>query len=392
MVDALFGTGLTRPVEGFGGLFRDIAEARSIGCPRVLAVDLPSGLCSDSGRVIRAAGTDPAEAAIAADLTVSFHRPKLGHYLSDGPAYCGRVIAADIGLRPEATAGKGVPLAAARAAALAKGNASHKYDNGHALVVSGGSGRTGAARLAARGALRVGAGLVTVGVPGSAQLEVAAHQTAVMLTRVDDEDALASLLEDTRLNALCLGPGLGQDRARVLVPTAARAGRGTVLDADAITAFESDPEALFRDLHGACILTPHMGEFAKLFPDLASPLKEPPDSGPARSRLDAARAAAARSGAIVLLKGPDTVIAAPDGTATIAASVYDRAAPWLATAGSGDVLAGIITGLLARGFTALDAAASGAFLHTEAARSYGPGLIAEDLPEELPRVFRTLGV
>ncbi|ETX14687.1 hypothetical protein OCH239_22040 [Roseivivax halodurans JCM 10272] len=392
VVDALFGTGLTRPVDGLGGLFRDIAECRALGCPRVVAVDLPSGLCSDSGRVIRAEGTEPAEAAIAADLTVTFHRPKLGHYLSEGPSFCSRLVAADIGLRPEATAGKGVPLAAARAAALAKNNASHKYDNGHALVLTGGSGRTGAARLAARGALRAGAGLVTVGVPASAQLEVAAQLTAIMLTRVDDGEELASVLEDTRLNALCLGPGLGRDRVRALVPVAVKAGRGTVLDADALTAFEDDPAALFADLHEGCILTPHMGEFSKLFPDLAAPLKAAPESGPATSRLDAARAAAARSGATVLLKGPDTVIASPGGAATIAASVYERAAPWLATAGTGDVLAGIITGLLARGFATLDAAASGAFLHAEAARGFGPGLVAEDLPEELPRVFRALGV
>ncbi|QFS82736.1 NAD(P)H-hydrate dehydratase [Roseivivax sp. THAF197b] len=265
-------------------------------------------------------------------------------------------------------------------AALSKDEAAHKFDHGHALVLSGGSGRTGAARLAARGALRIGAGLVTLGVPGSAQMEVATQVTAIMLRRCDDAAALSGLLEDPRLNALCLGPGLGLDRARDLVPAAlADPARSVVLDADALSGFADAPEVLFDALHGKCVLTPHGGEFARLF------------GAPGDDRLAAVRRAAARSGAVVLLKGAETVIAAPDGTAAISAATGEAAAPWLATAGAGDVLAGIITGLLARGIAPLEAAGYGAWLHAEAARQVGPGLIAEDLPEVLPRVLKRLG-
>jgi hydroxyethylthiazole kinase-like uncharacterized protein yjeF len=201
------------------------------------------------------------------------------------------------------------------------------------------------------------------------------------------------MLADPRITALCLGPGLGLARARDLVPVACGGAdpRATVLDADALTAFEDDPGALFAMLHGACVLTPHQGEFARLFPDLAARLAAPPTKGPAYSRVDAARAAARRAGCVVLLKGPDTVIAAPDGRCSLHAAQYDRAAPWLATAGSGDVLAGIITGLMARGLAPVQAAEGAAWLHVEAARVFGPGLIAEDLPETLPQVLRALG-
>ena len=171
---------------------------------------------------------------------------------------------------------------------------------------------------------------------------------------------------------------------------ALKAKRGTVLDADALTRFERNPEVLFDALHENCVLTPHAGEFKRLFPDIAEKLAEPATIGPAFSKVDATRQAAARAGCTVLFKGPDTVIADPDGRCAINSSAYDRAAPWLATAGSGDVLAGFITGLLARGFAPMQAAETAAWLHTECALSFGPGLIAEDLPEELPKVFRTL--
>lgn len=214
-----------------------------------------------------------------------------------------------------------------------------------------------------------------------------------MLRRVEDGAGLAAMLADPRITALCLGPGLGLARARDLVPVACAGAdpRATVLDADALTAFEDDPGALFAMLHGACVLTPHQGEFARLFPDLAARLAAPLTAGPAYSRVDAARAAARRAGCVVLLKGPDTVIAAPDGRCSIHAATYDRAAPWLATAGSGDVLAGLITGLMARGLAPMQAAEGAAWLHVEAARVFGPGLIAEDLPETLPQVLRALG-
>lgn len=267
----------------------------------------------------------------------------------------------------------------------------HKFSHGHALILSGGAGRTGAARLAARGALRIGAGLVTLGVPGAAQMEVASQVTAIMLRRAGTVEELAGVLEDARFNAVCIGPGFGVDRARELVPVVLQ-DRAVVLDADALTAFAGDPGTLFRMLHDRCVLTPHGGEFARLFPDIAEKLSAAPVKGPAYSKVDATREAAARAGCVVLFKGPDTVIAAPDGRCSVNAAVYDRAAPWLATAGSGDVLAGFITGLLARGFDPMQAAETAAWLHVECARSFGPGLIAEDLPEELPKVFRELGL
>jgi hydroxyethylthiazole kinase-like uncharacterized protein yjeF len=270
----------------------------------------------------------------------------------------------------------------------------HKFTHGHALVLSGGPGRTGAARLAARAALRIGAGLVTLGVPPSAQQEVASQITALMLTRVADAEALQTVLSDNRLNALCLGPGLGTGpREAALVAAvlgAPVAQRATVLDADALTLIAKDPH-LFNTLHETCVLTPHAGEFARLFPDIAARLAAAPTGGPAYSKADATQAAAARAGCVVLFKGPDTVIAAPDGSCSIHAAQYGRAAPWLATAGAGDVLAGFITGLLARGFSAMQAAENAAWLHVECALSFGPGLIAEDLPEEVPKVLRRLG-
>lgn len=274
-------------------------------------------------------------------------------------------------------------------AALGKASQAHKFTHGHALVLSGGSGRTGAARLAARGALRIGAGLVTLAVPASAQLEVADHITAIMLKRAGTRDELEAVLQDPRLNALCLGPGLGHTRALDLVPAALASSRATVLDADALSAFEDAPDLLFSKLHGDCVLTPHGGEFARLFPDIAKALATPATRGSAYSKADATRDAAKRAGCTVLFKGADTVIASPDGCLSVNAA---SDAPWLATAGSGDVLAGFITGLLARGFAPHDAAATGAFLHAECARSFGPGLIAEDIPEELPEVFSKLGV
>ncbi|WP_341872000.1 NAD(P)H-hydrate dehydratase [Roseivivax isoporae] len=276
-----------------------------------------------------------------------------------------------------------------RRAALAKSVAAHKYGHGHALVLSGPAGRTGAARLAARAALRIGAGLVTVGAPRSAEAECAAQLTAIMLRRIEEAPDLADALGDARLNALCLGPGLGAGRARALVPVALGAEHrpAVVLDADALTAFSEAPDALFAMLHGRVVLTPHGGEFARLFPDIAGRMTEGTDT-----RVEATRAAAQRSGAVVLLKGAETVIAAPDGQVAIHAATGARAAPWLATAGAGDVLAGMISGLVARGLAPAEAAGTAAWLHVECARSFGPGLIAEDLAEELPKVLRSLGV
>lgn len=375
-LDALFGTGLVR------GLAPEVAEILRLAAQsgRLVAVDILSGICADSGRVLGAVNLP------AAALTVSFHRAKLGHVLDQGGALTGTLRIADIGLKEEDPA----PARLAGPLPQLLKRMGHKYDYGHALVLGGGVGHGGAARLTARAALRVGAGLVTLACPPEALPENAARLDAVMLAPLADAGALRSLLRDDRLSALALGPGLGLDRARALVPEALAARRATVLDADALSAFAAQPAALFAALHPGVVLTPHGGEFARLFPDLAARLAQPADAGPAFSRLDAVRLAAARAGCTVLLKGPDTVIAAPDGTACIAAAVGRDAAPWLATAGAGDVLAGILAGLLARGFAPLQAAGAGAWLHAEAARDFGPGLIAEDLPDRIPAVLRRL--
>ncbi len=389
IVDALFGTGLTRPVEGVEAFAQ---ATRGVGVPkgaRVVAVDIPSGLCADSGRYL--GGTEQPDRAIRADLTVSFHAAKLGHYLADGPRICGALAVADIGLGASGDPAVARLVGAPSPDLLRKGEG-HKYGHGHALILSGGAGRTGAARLAARGALRIGAGLVTLGVPPDAQAEVAAQITAVMMRTVPDAAALAEMLKDARLTAIGLGPGLGlDDRAAGLVEAALRAGRACVLDADALSVFADRPEALFSLTGEApCVLTPHGGEFRRLFPDLADRKTGAATSGPAFSRVEAARAAAARAGCVVLLKGADTVIAAPDGCVSVHAACYDRAAPWLATAGAGDVLTGFVAGLLARGMAPMRAAEVSAWCHVEAARAFGPGLIAEDLPEALPGVLRGL--
>ncbi|MGY6549987.1 MAG: NAD(P)H-hydrate dehydratase [Roseinatronobacter sp.] len=276
---------------------------------------------------------------------------------------------------------------AALCALLRKHPEQHKYDHGHALVLSGGVGRGGAARLAARAALRVGAGLVTLACPPAALLENAARLDAVMVRALRDGAALAEMLGDPRLSALCLGPGLGLGaRAAELVAVALDQrdqARAVVLDADALTLISQDP-ALRAGLHASCILTPHEGEFARLFPDLAGALQ-------GSVRAQAVAEAALRVRAHVLLKGALTLIAAPNGDLLSHDARGARAAPWLATAGSGDVLAGLIAGLLARGVPVAQAAEAAVFLHVEAARSIGPGLIAEDLPEAIPSVLRVLG-
>lgn len=379
IVDALFGTGLRRPVDALALVFAGVMGHRCV------AVDIPSGLCADSGRALQGV-------ALPADLTVSFHRAKYGHVLADGPAFCGVLEVGDIGLdaRPDAISLTAAHLIGPEAArAVASKATGHKFTHGHALCLAGSVGRGGAARLAARAALRVGAGLVTVCCPPVALQENAGRLDAIMLRPLRDGAALRELLEDKRVATLCLGPGLGigAREADVLLAALEAAPLPLVLDADAITLLATMPERL-KKLHPACVLTPHEGEFARLFPDLAEELHAPALKGPAYSRLDAARTAAERTGAVVLLKGPDTVIADPSGRAAVHCAAYGRAAPWLATAGAGDVLAGLITGLLARGFAPFDAACAATRLHVDCALAFGPGLIAEDLPEILPQVLR----
>ncbi|WP_444666446.1 NAD(P)H-hydrate dehydratase [Cereibacter changlensis] len=388
VVDALFGGGLARDVDP--AIWRPLAMAQDNGCALV-AVDILSGLCADSGRVRSAGGYLDRPAR----LTVSFERPRLGHMLEPGASLSGALRVVSIGL--ESAVQDFLRDAAGQVAGLAGPGdpgkrAGHKYSHGHALILGGGAGHGGAARLAARAALRIGAGLVTLACPEPALAENAARLDAVMLRPLADAAVLEALLADARISALCLGPGLGLGpREAGLVRAALASRRPLVMDADALTLLARDP-GLFALLHDRCVLTPHAGEFARLFPDLAERLAAPAPPGPAFSKLDACRAAAARAGCTVLMKGPDTVIAAPDGRALLNPALREREAAWLATAGAGDVLAGMIAGLLARGWTPLDAAGSAAFLHVEAARGFGPGLIAEDLPEELPRVFRGLGL
>ncbi|MBE3637492.1 NAD(P)H-hydrate dehydratase [Mangrovicoccus sp. HB182678] len=275
-------------------------------------------------------------------------------------------------------------------ARLAKRGDRHKYDYGHVLVLAGGVGRGGAARLSARAALRVGAGLVTLAPPPAALIENACQLNAIMLRPVADAAVLREVLRDARISVICLGPGLGAgERSRALVAEVLATGRPAVLDADALGAFAEAPETLFAMLHRRAVLTPHAGEFARLFPAEAEEMRAARDDVTRRRVL---YRAAQRAGAVILLKGSVTRIADPGGASAEHAATGDRAAPWLATAGTGDVLAGLISGLLARGFSPMESAQLGAWLHVEAALRVGPGLIAEDLPEAVPEVFRLLGL
>jgi ADP-dependent NAD(P)H-hydrate dehydratase / NAD(P)H-hydrate epimerase len=384
IVDALFGTGITRPLsEAAQAALAGLDRLRDGGRCKVVAVDLPSGLCADSGHDFGA--------RLLADLTVSFHRAKPGHYLGHGPALCGQLVVADIGLTqsPPPDFGAVMQLSHPDPAGLTKARR-HKYDYGHALILGGGAGQGGAARLAARGALRIGAGLVTLGAPPEAMAENAARLDAVMLTPLDGPGALIRVLADSRITAVCAGPGWGVARAASFLPALLEASqnRALVLDADALTALGACP-ALIQRLPEACVLTPHWGEFARLFPDLAA---RAGGADPIAPLWQIVSEAAARAGCTVLLKGAATLVAGPSGDLGLNSALYDRAAPWLATAGSGDVLAGLICGLLARGIPPQEAALMGAWLHVEAARAFGPGLIAEDLPETLPQVLRALKV
>jgi ADP-dependent NAD(P)H-hydrate dehydratase / NAD(P)H-hydrate epimerase len=361
VVDALFGAGLARPIEGIAA---DVIAALNQRHTPVVAVDVPSGIDGGSGEV---RGVAPMAA-----LTVTFFRCKPGHLLVPGRIYCGKTIVAPIGIEPPVL-DKIAPDTVANQPAWWLDRfpwpdlAGHKYLRGHALV-AGGAVMTGAARLAARGALRVGAGLVTVAAPEAAFPIYAASLTGVIVQPVAALDDFNALLADKRRSAVLIGPGAGlgaETRERALAILAA--GKTTVLDADAITVFADDPAALFGAIGGPCVMTPHEGEFARLFDTTGS-------------KLDRARRAARRSGAVVLLKGADTVIAAPDGRAAI----NENAPPTLATAGSGDVLAGMVLGLLAQSMRPFEATAAAAWLHAEAANRFGAGLIAEDLIEVLP--------
>jgi len=367
VVDAIFGAGLSRPIEGAAAEMIEALKTRALP---TCAVDVPSGIDGATGEI---RGT-----AAPADVTVTFFRKKPGHLLFPGRRLCGAVVLADIGTPPDV-------LDAIRPKTFENDPKlwlarfpwpmpeQHKYRRGHALVL-GGEEITGAARLTARGAIRAGAGLVTLAAPASVWSVYATALTSVIVRAFNDSVGFDGLLADTRKNVIVVGPGAGvSERTRRYVSAALRTGRAVVLDADALTSFARAPDDLFRLVEGACVLTPHEGEFARLF-DIAG------------DKLSKARKAATRSRAVVVLKGADTVIAAPDGQAAI----NTNAPPELATGGTGDVLTGVIAGLLAQGLTAFDAAATATWLHGEAAKRVGLGLIAEDLPDALPMALKHL--
>ncbi|MHA7773024.1 NAD(P)H-hydrate dehydratase [Roseibium sp. M-1] len=372
VVDALFGAGLDRPLTG---AVAELVAAVNRSGKKVLAVDLPSGVEGAEGSV--------RGEAIRACSTVTFFREKPGHLLFPGRGHCGAIQTADIGIHSSVLE-RIAPDTFVNEPALWMDSwprpdpLAHKYSRGHAVVFGGPVSATGAGRLAAGAALRSGAGLATLASPPDALIVNACHLTAVMVKKVAGEEGVRNLLRDQRLNALLIGPGYGLgERTCAAVNAILDAGRATVLDADALTSFSTHPASLLERIrsHPApVVLTPHEGEFTRLFPDLDG------------SKLERARAASAGCGAIVILKGADTVIAAPDGRAAI----NRNAPPFLATAGSGDVLAGIVLGLLAQGVPGFEAAAQAVWLHGEAGLVAGPGLIAEDLAEAMKPALRHL--
>ncbi len=371
VVDAIFGAGLSGQVDGV--VAELIAEIEAQGIPCV-AVDIPSGIDGDTGQV--------RGVAAQATVTVTFFRKKPGHLLEPGRSLCGDIIVADIGIPDDVVSQIG-PRTWENHPDLWRTElprpvkVGHKYDRGHAVSVGGGPTSTGAARLAARAALRVGAGLVTVVVPTDAASVAAAQLTAVMVLPFADPKEFEQILADPRKNAVLLGPGNGVGEVtRANVIAALEHQKRCVLDADALTSFEEAPDDLFRAIRSPVLFTPHEGEFDRLF---GRKFRQ-------RGKLEAARLAAQLCGATIILKGPDTVIAAPDGRAVI----NTNAPPTLSTAGSGDVLAGLALGLLAQGMDPFSAGCASTWLHGEAALKFGPGLIAEDLSETMPAVLRSL--
>jgi ADP-dependent NAD(P)H-hydrate dehydratase / NAD(P)H-hydrate epimerase len=365
-VDALFGAGLARPLTGEAAV---VAAALAERPDQVVAVDIPSGVAGDTARPL-------GPAAAAAAITVTFHARKPAHVLEPGRSRCGEVVVADIGLG--ATSSK--TFENEPGLWLSRfpwpGVSAHKHSRGRLVVISGEAWNTGAARLAARAGLRIGAGLVTLLSPPDALRVNAGHLEAVMLRPFETDFELEQICGD--VDAAIIGPAAGTGDATLMnVLALARTGAALVIDADAITAFRDDPAELFSVLDRDDVLTPHPGEFERLFPGLTARSPE---------RLSAAREAARRAGAVVLLKGADTVVAAPDGRA----AVNLNGSPWLATAGSGDVLAGFIGGLIAQGMESFEAACAAAYIHAEAARLHGPGLISEDLPGLAPPVLARL--
>ena len=366
IVDSLFGSGLSRRLNSQVIDTLTCATRRAIP---IIAVDVPSGVMGDSGEDWGAA---------AAVCTVTFMRKKPGHLLLPGRDLCGDIVVADIGI-PQAVLDslpidtwENTPdLWREKLPQLHAGG--NKYSRGHALLY-GGYPMTGAARMAARAAARIGAGLTSIAVPEKAFAIYASALTSIMVQPLSQDQDFAGLLQDPRYTAFSIGPGAGvSDATRERVLALLQTGRPVVLDADAISVFSSRTDELFQAIRGPCVITPHDGEFKRIF-------------DPSGDKLTRARRAARRSGAVVVLKGADTVIAAPDGRAII----NGNAPATLATAGSGDVLGGFILGLLAQGMEAFPAAAAGVWMHGAAAAAFGPGLLGEDLPDLLPGVLDRL--
>ena len=362
IIDALYGAGLNREFPA------DLAnKINSAGAP-IVSIDVPSGLDGLTG--------NPRGASVKAHLTITFFRKKPGHLLLPGRALCGEVVVADIGIPEAALTELNIQLWENSRPTLPSFNSStHKYNRGHAVIVSGPRFNTGASRLAALAALKIGAGLVTITGRDDELLIHAAHTTAIMLAKSDNALALGMLLNDKRRNAVCIGPaaGVGSETC-AKVRAVLASGGATVLDADALTSFAQKPEELFAAIaelpERPVVITPHEGEFARLFNDL---------SNVSQAKHESAVLAAKRSGATVILKGTDTVIASPDGRAVI----NSNAPPSLATAGSGDVLAGLVTGLLAQGMPAFEAASAAVWLHGDAATKCGNSLTAEELVRQV---------
>ncbi len=367
VVDALFGAGLDRSLDGSALEVVEAINRHRLDC---VAVDMPSGVHGDSGEIL---GEAP-----FTRLTVTFFRAKPGHVLIPGRVRCGDLVVADIGI-PDAVLDDIRPATFVNGPALWLDNYpwpaidAHKYSRGYAVIV-GGRAMTGAARLAARGARRIGAGLLTIAAPPGTFAIYAGDQAGALVKTVEGADDFHDFIEDPRINAVLIGPGAGRnDLTQACVFFALNAKKTVVLDADALSIFGDDSDALFEAIEGPCLLTPHEGEFVRLFST---------EGG----KLERARAAAERSGATVLLKGPDTVIAEPGGRAVVNAS----GSPDLASGGTGDVLAGMALGLMAQGMAPFEAGSAAAWIHGAAAEAVGPGLIAEDLPEALPAVLRGL--
>jgi NAD(P)H-hydrate epimerase len=368
VIDAIFGIGLARPVEG--EIKAVIHALHGRPCP-VVAVDVPSGINADTGEVLGAAPR--------AALTVTFGWPKRGHLLLPGREWARDLVVADIGCRDEDLPDLGT-IPRVNGTALWRNDlplpsaADHKYTRGHALV-AGGAAMPGATRLASRAARRVGIGMLTMAAPREAHPYYLIDQPGLIVREAAGAPELKALLEDRRFTAALVGSGLPADAStRAMVEAVAASGRALVIDGGGLTAFAGAIAVLAAFGRADIVPTPHEGEFARLFPDLKG------------DKLARAREAARTAGCTVVVKGADTVIAAPDGRAAINAD----APAWLATAGSGDVLAGLILGLLGQGMPPFEAAAAGVSLHGMAGAAFGPGLIAEDLPELIPEVLRLL--